>query len=103
MSEQERATVDQRKDGPEEIRHDIEQTREELGDTVDALSHKADVKTQLKSKVEEGKEALREKQQEAKVKGRQLGEQARERPAPVGVAAGLAALVLVLFVIRRRR
>jgi hypothetical protein len=29
---------------PEEIRREIERTRRELGDTVDALSHKANVK-----------------------------------------------------------
>ena len=34
---------------PEEIRRDIEQTRRELGDTVDALSQKADVKERVKA------------------------------------------------------
>jgi hypothetical protein len=34
---------------PEEIRREIEQTRRELGDTVDALSHKANVKERVSS------------------------------------------------------
>ena len=33
---------------PEEIRRDIEETRGELGDTVEALAAKADVKAQAK-------------------------------------------------------
>ncbi len=35
----------------QELRGEIEQTRAELGDTVDALSQKADVKSQAKAKV----------------------------------------------------
>jgi hypothetical protein len=34
---------------PEEIRRDIERTRRELAETVDALSQKADVKERVKS------------------------------------------------------
>ena len=33
---------------PEEIRREIERTRLELGDTVEALSHKVDVKAQAR-------------------------------------------------------
>ena len=36
----------------EELRREIERTRSELGETVEALSHKADVKTQAREKVE---------------------------------------------------
>ena len=34
---------------PEELRREIERTRRELGDTVDALSQKADVKERVKA------------------------------------------------------
>jgi hypothetical protein len=34
---------------PEELRREIERTRRELGDTVDALSHKADVKERVRA------------------------------------------------------
>jgi gas vesicle protein len=36
---------------PREIRQEIEQTRERMGDTVEALSYKADVKTRAKESV----------------------------------------------------
>ncbi|MGH2740988.1 MAG: DUF3618 domain-containing protein, partial [Thermoleophilaceae bacterium] len=39
----------------EELRREIERTRAELGATVEALSHKADVKTQAREKVEDAK------------------------------------------------
>lgn len=69
----------------QELRGEIEQTRAELGDTVDALSQKADVKAQAKAKVEDTKQ------------------QARENPAPVaGVAAGIAGFLLLLWLIKRR-
>jgi hypothetical protein len=47
------------KRGPEEIRHDIEQTREELGETVEALAAKTDVKAQAKAKAEDAKARAR--------------------------------------------
>jgi len=37
---------------PEEIRQEIDQTREELGDTVEALAAKTDVKAQVSGRVE---------------------------------------------------
>jgi len=43
----------QQQQTPEEIRREIERTRRELGETVDALSHKADVKEQARLKKEE--------------------------------------------------
>jgi len=47
------------KRGPEEIRADIEHTREELGDTVEALAAKTDIKAQAKAKVQHTKEHAR--------------------------------------------
>ncbi len=38
---------------PEEIREDIEQTREELGETVAAMTEKTDVKKQAQAKAQE--------------------------------------------------
>jgi Protein of unknown function (DUF3618) len=45
---------------PEEIRRDIEQTREEVGDTVEALAAKTDVKAQAHARVEDIKANVRE-------------------------------------------
>ena len=70
---------------PEELRREIERTRRELGETVDALSHKADVKEQARLKKEE------------------VREQVSQNPAPlVAVAGGIVALLLLLRLIRRR-
>lgn len=46
---------------PEEIEAEIERTREELGETVEALAAKTDVKARAKEKVDETKERLGEK------------------------------------------
>lgn len=52
------------KSEPEELRRDIEQTRAELGDTVEALSHKTDVKAQFSKRVEERTAGLRARRAE---------------------------------------
>lgn len=76
---------------------EIEETREELGATVEALAHKADVKAQVHEKVEEGKEQLQRKQNEVSVKLRA----ALDGPAvPVAIAA--VAGLLLLVSLRRR-
>jgi hypothetical protein len=70
---------------PEEIRREIERTRRELGDTVDALSHKADVKEQARLKKEE------------------VQQRVSANPAPLAaVIGGGIALLLLMRLIRRR-
>jgi hypothetical protein len=70
---------------PEEIRAGIERTRRELGDTVDALSHKANVKEQARLKKDE------------------VQERVSSNPTPVvAVIGGVIALVVLLRLIRRR-
>jgi MYXO-CTERM domain-containing protein len=64
---------------PEEIRREIDATREVLGDTVEALAEKTDVKAKANAKVEE----------------------LRQDPKPLAIAA--AVLVLLLLLRRRRR
>ena len=46
---------------PEQIRSEIEDTREELADTAAALAYKADVKARAHDRVEEVKADVREK------------------------------------------
>ena len=66
----------------EELRREIEQTREELGDTAAALGAKADVKGRAKERANEIKS---------------------NPPVPLIAAAGVIAVVaLVTFVVRRR-
>jgi Protein of unknown function (DUF3618) len=70
---------------PEELRRDIEQTRRELGDTVDALSQKADVKEQ------------------ARIKTTELQERVSSNPKPLAAAIGAGIAVLVVLRLIRRR
>ena len=51
---------------PDEIRNDIEHTREELGDTVEALAAKTDVKAQAHAKIEDVKQQAKSKLDDAK-------------------------------------
>ena len=75
--------VEAPKRGPQEIREDIEHTREELGETVEALAAKTDIKGQAKAKVEATKEAARAKVET--VKERVGGETG---PQPIQPARG---------------
>jgi len=80
---------------PEEIRADIEQTREEVGDTVEALAAKTDVKAQARGRIDEVKAKAKSSTPES---GQQVVAKVRENPAPVV----LGAAVLVAFLIGRR-
>jgi hypothetical protein len=68
---------------PEEIRRDIEATRGELGDTVEALAAKADVKAQAKDKADE----LKQKVSDVTPAGVQ--EKAQQNPLPFAVGGAL--------------
>jgi hypothetical protein len=46
---------------PSEIREEIEQTRTEVGDTVEALGYKADVKTRAKDNITDKRDRLKER------------------------------------------
>lgn len=77
---------------PEQLREEIEEDREQLGDTVEALADKTDVKAQVQEKVAERKEQL---------KG--TADQIKQRPVPVGAAvAGVLAALILLRILRRR-
>jgi hypothetical protein len=43
---------------PDEIREDIEETRARMGDTVEAIGYKADVKSRVKDRIVEKKDAV---------------------------------------------
>jgi DNA-binding XRE family transcriptional regulator len=68
----------------EQLRREIEQTRAELGATVEALSHKADVKAQARAKAEQARS------------------QAQDNPA-LPLAVGIGVAIVALWLVRRRR
>ncbi len=96
------ATVTDGQD-PEQTQRDIERTREELGDTVEALARKADVKTQARHKIEETKATVAEKKEQLFGKAReaspesaatattQAAQKARQNPLPVAAAGAFLA------------
>jgi ElaB/YqjD/DUF883 family membrane-anchored ribosome-binding protein len=83
-------TTDEQR-SPEEIRRDIEETRGDLGDTVEALAAKADVKAQAKGKAEEVKAQAKGKAEEVKQKVSDVTPEAAASTArrnPVSIAIG---------------
>ena len=77
--------TEQAQQTPDQIRAEIERTRRELGDTVDALSHKANVKEQARLKKDE------------------VQERVSSNPAPIAAVIGGGILLLLLLRMRRWR
>lgn len=85
-----------------DIEDDIEQTREELGHTVDALKGKFDVKAQARHKVDDVKASA--SRIAADVKDAATAEDGKPKPAvPIGGIAIVAAVALIVVLLRRRR
>ncbi|MEV4496827.1 DUF3618 domain-containing protein [Micromonospora arborensis] len=114
----------------EALREEIRRTRVELGETMEALAAKADVKARLKESAGQAKERMREQaaQTVARVRGQAArgagmaraqayekgglvraqahdrGELMRRNPLPwAAIAAGAVATVVVLMIVRGRR
>jgi hypothetical protein len=108
---------------PAAIRADIERTRAELGDTVEALAAKTDVKARAQDAAHAAKVRAQDAAHAAKVRvqdgvaetahaaadeAREVGRVIARRPVPAAAVAGLAAAVTAALVIlgqrsRRRR
>jgi ElaB/YqjD/DUF883 family membrane-anchored ribosome-binding protein len=92
---------------PQEIRRDIHATRRELGDTVEALAEKTDVKAQTQRKIAEVRQTIDAKRDELMGKTRSatpdsassaagsVQQKARENPIPVAIAGAFAAGLIV--------
>ena len=77
---------------PEELEAQIEEQREQLAGTIDALAAKLDVKTQAQAKVAEAKETAKQRTTTADGK-----------PRPELLAAGVAVVVVVVAIIWWRK
>ena len=102
-------------DDQQELGKEIEQTREQLGQTVEALTAKVDVKARaqqklgqltarLKGKATETTRNLRlqDRANQAKQQATQVGQQISKRPVPAAATAGvIGALVLYFTLVRR--
>jgi hypothetical protein len=94
------ATPDQR--DPETIREEISRTREDMGETLDALSAKLDVKGQAKAKADQAKTQAQALVSEAKEQA-QTAYRRQPKAVIIGAAAAVVAVVAGLLVRRARR
>jgi hypothetical protein len=88
---------------PEQIQHEIEQTREQLGDTVEALAQKANVKARTRQKIQDAKATVSEKSEQLRGKATaaspdsattaasQATQTAKENPIPFAALGAFAA------------
>lgn len=109
----------------EEIRTEIEQTRQQLGETVEALAEKTDVKAQARNRIDSAKESItgnlgtaretvagkadefaaraRESTPESAGAGvQQVTATVQRRPLPFALAGAFAAGLLVGWLLGRR-
>ncbi len=102
---------------PEQLEREIEQTREQLGDTVEALAEKADVKRQAKRKLNETKATVTDKADDLLGKAKDATPQdaqnaasnaaaaatdkARSNPVPVAAIAAFAGGFLIGRITKR--
>ena len=88
---------------PDEIRSDIEQTREELADTAAALAHKADVKGRAKDRVEELKERAAQKTPDSAGGAAQaVTSTAKQNPVPTAAIAAAVLGFAIGYMLARR-
>jgi Protein of unknown function (DUF3618) len=96
----------------DEIQADIEATRHALGQTVEAVSAKLDVKQRVGDKVDDAKGLVAEKAQALQAKGSDLGSQVMRaatddkggvRPIVPVVALSVVALIVGILLWKRRR
>jgi ElaB/YqjD/DUF883 family membrane-anchored ribosome-binding protein len=85
---------------PGQIREEIEQTRTEMGDTVDALGYKADVKTRAKENIADKRDRLKERITGATPDSDEVKEGAQRavgiaQENPIGLALGSVAVGFV--------
>jgi gas vesicle protein len=85
---------------PREIRQEIEETRTDMGDTVEALGYKADVKTRVKENVAGKRDRLKERVTGATPDSDEVKQGARRavgvaQENPIGLALGSVAVGFV--------
>ena len=85
---------------PDAIRQEIEQTRSQMGDTVEAIGYKTDVKSRVKENISDKKDAVVSRVTGAVPDGQQLKSGARkvgvskQNPLGLGIAAVAAGFVV---------
>ena len=85
------------------VRAQIAETRQALGDTVEALVAKTDVKGRVTAKVDQRKAQLHDQGERVIAQARNAAENARRRPIPIAVVAALLAVLAMVLLIRRTK
>ena len=85
------ATVTRAASDPETIREEIDATRQQLGDTIEALAEKTDLRAQAKHKLDKTKAYVSEKKDDLLEKEDLLGKATKGSPKSVVSAANQAA------------
>ena len=90
---------------PQAIRREIEDTRERMGDTVDALGYKADVKSRTKEAVSDRMDSIKEKvggstpsSGDVRQGARKAGGLAKENPLGLAIGATAVGFIAGLLV-----
>jgi hypothetical protein len=83
-------------DDPEELQHEIERTRAELGDTVEALAYKVDIKSRVQERVAD----IRRRAQASAAQGARA---VQAQSIPLAGIAGVALLLGLVIMWWRRR
>ena len=90
---------------PQAIRREIEDTRERMGDTVDALGYKADVKSRTKEAVSDRMDSIKEKvggstpsTGDVRQGARKAGGLAKENPLGLAIGATAVGFIAGLLV-----
>jgi ElaB/YqjD/DUF883 family membrane-anchored ribosome-binding protein len=99
---------------PAQLQREIEQTREEIGETVESLAAKTDVKGRAQARVAEGKERLAQRKDDVVGKAKaatpesasagagQAVTAVRSKPVPAAGAAAFAGGLLIGYLLGRR-
>ncbi|MBW9207149.1 DUF3618 domain-containing protein [Mumia sp. zg.B53] len=85
---------------PNDIQREIEETREDLGRTVEQLTDRLDVKKQAKARVDEVKSEVKS---EAEQRLEYVKQNARDNPQLPAIIVGGVLLLIVARVWRKRR
>ncbi len=98
----------------EEIRAEIEQTRDELGDTVEALAAKTDVKARAQDRIHGAKESVSQivdgvaakakavTPESASAGVQQVGATVQEKPLPFATGGAFVAGLVIGWLVGRR-
>ncbi|MFD7690786.1 DUF3618 domain-containing protein [Streptomyces sp. NPDC059781] len=89
--------------GPDELRREIERTRHELGDTVEELAGKMDVKARARARADDLRDRAGAMTVQMRSSAAHAGEVGARYRKPVVIAGAVVAVVAGAVMVRRRR